>query len=55
VALRLIGASSNPNDPDGAHPALVLGVLVGVIGVPILLVGIIADGVRIGLDDRDGS
>jgi hypothetical protein len=54
VALLLIGANPNPDDPSATQPSTVVGVIVGAVGFPLLLLGLIAVGVRIGLDDRDG-
>jgi hypothetical protein len=37
------------------QPVLVIGWIVGAIAAPILLIGIIAVGIRMGLDDRNGD
>ena len=55
AAICIVLGSQPAADGSGdVGPALVLGWIVGAIAAPLLLIGIIAVGVRMGLDDRDG-
>jgi hypothetical protein len=53
VLSLLIGANPNPDNPTAVQPVLVFGVIAALVAAPVLLVGSIAVGVRMGLDDRD--
>jgi hypothetical protein len=51
----ILGSQPATDGSTDLQPVLVLGWIVGAIAAPILLIGIIAVGVRMGLDDHDGD
>ena len=53
VALILMGSQPPADGSTRVQPILVIGGIIGIVAWPTLLLGIVAVGVRIGLDDRE--
>jgi hypothetical protein len=53
VVLVLMGAQPSDDGSTGLQPAFFVGLAIGALAWPMLLLGIVAVGVRMGLNDRD--
>jgi hypothetical protein len=53
AALILGGATNHDSDGHPMMDVILVGVAVALVGLPTLLIGIIATGIRVGLEDRE--